>query len=172
MPEDNVSQAEELNRLRATNADLLAKKQSYKTRIVELETANGDLTTKLAARDAELHAIRVDQPLMELASDISNLPEVFKEHLSKHYDVQNVDGKLRLLSKDGKQITDANGSALPFDKPSLTRLLTADKHPESALFKTIIIVSRASGGAGNRLPTPSPESGVKKPQPEMQFGLR
>ena len=175
MPEPNNDQNEELLRLRTTNADLLAKKQSYKTRIAELETANSDLATKLDARDAELRTIKVETPLRELAGEMSNLPELFAEKLQKHYDIQAIDGSLQLLSKDGKQVVDASGNPITLDKPSLTKLLLADKHPDSAIFKTIVIVSRATGGAGaprsNGLPI-SPGSGANKQQPGIEFGLR
>ena len=170
MPESNDNN-EELSRLRATVTDLLAKKQSYKTRLAELELANTELKTTLTARDAELRTIKVETPLRELATDMSNLPDLFMEKLQKHYDVQLSDGQLQLNGKDGKHVLDASGDPIPFTKPALTKLLIADDHPDSAIFKTIVIVSRASGGAGTRLPM-SPRASEIKPSPGVEFGLR
>lgn len=161
-----AEQNEELETLRRTNSELVAKNSTRKAKIAELEASVADLQTKLSEREASIRTITIDGPLKTMAESISTAPDLWIEQLHKSHRVELVDGKLTLLSTDGKPVL-KDGKPVPFKREALIDLLTADDNPQAKAFKAITIASRASGAA-----TPSREHVVTPSKPKIQFGLR
>lgn len=159
---------EELETLRRTNSELVAKASTRKQRIAELETANADLQAKLTAANSTIHEFTIGAPLKTLAESISTCPDAWIENFNKTYRLKLVNGELTILSAaDGKPVEKA-GKPLPFERRALIDLLTDKDHPQSKLFNAITIASHASGaqGTSERKPTP------KAVAPKVKFGLR
>jgi hypothetical protein len=158
---------DELDVLRRTNSELVAKNTNRKQRISELEATVADLQGKLAERDTSLRAVTIDGPLKSMADSISNAPELWLEQFSKHYKVEMVNGELTLLSVDGKPVQ-KDGKPVPFETRALTELLTTGHDAAAKAFRAITIVSRASGGAST-----TQRTAPTAPKPAtVKFGLR
>ncbi|MGA7523483.1 MAG: hypothetical protein WBW84_13580 [Acidobacteriaceae bacterium] len=160
----------ELETLRKTNNELLAKKTAHKARIAELEASNAESQTQLTTVRGELHELTIGTPLKAMAESISNVPELWIEQLNKSYRLEMVNGELSLLNiADGKPVT-VNGKPVPFERRALIDLLTGKDHLQSKVFSAIT-VSRASGGAAPPVITPERKP-ASEPAPRNQFGLR
>jgi hypothetical protein len=164
---------DELQRLRNTNADLLKAKHTAKARIEELEADSTALQTKLTAAESAVQELTIGGPLKAMAVSISNAPTAFIDAFQKSYRVAMQDGKLALQTADGKPVME-NGKAIPFEREALLKLLLASEEPVLELYKSILIVNKASGGAG-RTPRSrsqsSAEDGKEKTLP-IAFGLK
>lgn len=159
---------DELETLRRTNSELVAKNSTRKQRIAELETANSDLQTKLAAANSTIHEFTIGAPLKTMAESISTIPDVWVEQFSKSYRLEVANGELTMISvADGKPVEKA-GKPVPFEREALKTLLTDKDHPQSKLFNAITIITRASGAQGSPEHKPSP----KATAPKVKFGLR
>ena len=167
---EQIQNNDELETLRRTNSELVAKNSTRKQRIGELESTVADLQKTLAARDAAIHGLTVGGPLKAMAERLSQVPELFLEQFAKHYKVEMVNGELTLLSIDGKPVQ-KDGKPVPFETKALTDLLTVGDDATAKAFRAITIVSRASGGASGTGTTERSAPTASKPSPR-RFGLR
>src|SRR6185437_85930 len=136
---------DELETLRRTNSELIAKNSTRKQRIGELEATVADLQSKLTSASATIQEMTIGAPLKSMAEDISTCPNEWIEHFSKSYRLELLNGELTLISvADGKTVQ-KEGKAIKFEREALNALLLHEKHPQSKLFRAITIVSRASG---------------------------
>jgi hypothetical protein len=173
MPE-TLTPAEELVALRTSNADLLKKSRDRKSKVTEHEATITDLQTRLTTAETALHDATVGAPLRSMAAALSPIPGVWLAEFAKHYKVELKDGKLALLTLDGKPVMDGD-SEVSFDSAAISKFLTAGTNEDLASFTHIMYGSKATGGGAS----PSPGSQVQYPekqtgnQPERpQFGLR
>lgn len=164
MPELN----EELETLRRTNGELVAKNSTRKAKIAELEVANAALQAKLDEANGSIRRVTVDAPLRSMCESLSNDPEQFTELLHKDFNVESIEGKLALLTKDGKPVTDTDGKHVPFERDALAKFLTSGDEMRAKRFSRIVIVSRASGGGSRPIAAPRNAAASK---PKLQFGL-
>ena len=163
-----AEQNDELEVLRRTNSELVAKNTTRKAKISELEAANAELTAKLSEATASLRAVTIDGPLKSMAQSISTAPELWIEQFSKSIRLEMLKGQLTMVSPDGKPVTKAE-KAVPFERQALIDLLTTGDDAQARSFKAITIVSRASGAAN----TKPGNASTKAPEPPaLQFGLR
>jgi hypothetical protein len=102
-----------------------------------------------------------------MAESISISPEIWLEKFTANYKVEPVKGVLTLLSADGTPVL-KDGAPVKFERYALIDLLTADTHPQSKIFKSILIASRASGGGA----TPQNKGSRGPKAAAIQFGLR
>lgn len=159
---------EELETLRRTNSELVAKNSTRKQRIAELETANTELQAKLSAANSAIHEFTIGAPLKTMAESISNVPELWIEQFSKSYRLELPNGELTIVSAaDGKPVEKA-GKPVAFERRALTELLTDEAHPQSKIFRAITVVSHASGSQV----TPERKPAPKATAPKVKFGLR
>lgn len=161
----------ELEALRRTVAELLAKRDKYKARIKELETSTTELQTKLSASEKSVHDLTIGVPLRTMAELQSNVPALWEEQLLKRFAVKLVDDKPALHSLDGKQIM-KDGKPLPWEAEPIGRFLTDEQYEDSKLFAAITVISRASGAGGSPQHRAAPQQQQKRPQVATQFGLR
>ena len=158
---------DELEVLRRTNSELVAKNTTRKAKIAELETSIAELQTKLTAATTSLRAVTIDGPLKQMGESISTAPELWIEQFSKSHRLEMVDGKLTLLSSDGKPVL-KDGKPVPFERQELIDLLTSGDDSQAKTFKAITIASRASGSAQAAQNT----APINQKKPAVQFGLR
>ncbi|MGF7181491.1 hypothetical protein [Tunturiibacter psychrotolerans] len=159
----------ELETLRRVNGELLAKSATRKGRIGELETSVTELQSKLSEAQNALRQTIIEAPLKAMASDMSNAPELWLEQFNKAYRLEEVNGKLTLQTTDGTTVLKGD-VPVPFERNALVALLTTGDDAQARMFKSITVVSRASGASGqhrsgNRTSKPGRE-------PKPQFGLR
>lgn len=162
MPE-TLTPAEEIAALRTTNAELLRKSKERKAKVTENETTIADLQARLTTAESALHDATVGAPLRSMAATLSPVPDVFMAELAKHYKVDLKDGKLVLLTLDGKPVKDGEDE-VAFNAKALSKLLTAGTNEDFATFPHIIYGSKASGGGA------SPSPGSSFPYPDKQTG--
>jgi hypothetical protein len=163
---------EELEILRRTNNELVQKNATRKARIAELEASVADITTKLTASNGALHQIRVEQPMQAMAESISVIPELFTREFAHHFKLEFADGKLSLLSTDGKPLVDAKGKSVPFERLALMNFLTEGDEPRAKIFRSLVKASLASGAAGP-FQTQQQQTQRKPAEPKpVRFGLR
>lgn len=161
------SNNDELETLRRTNSELVAKNSTRKAKIAEMEASIASLQATLAEREASIRAITIDGPVRQMCESISTAPELFQEQLSKHFKVELIDGKLTLLTTDGKPATDKSGHVVPFEREAMSKFLIEGDDARAKCFRAITTVNRASGGSGSYPSTPR-----QSQQPKNQFGLR
>ena len=169
-PNANKTEAEELSTLRKLTSELRSKNTVKKARIAELESAATAIQVELAQTKAELKKVTVDIPLRGFAEAISTAPEAFIETLQRDYKVELKDGSLTLLTPTGEPIIH-EGKPIPFELGAIRTLLLASKEEGRAqLYRSIIVVSRATGGAAN--PPSRSGSASTQTEPAQHFGLR
>jgi hypothetical protein len=173
MPE-TLTPAEELLALRTSNAELLKKSRDRKAKVTEHEATITDLQTRLTTAETALHDATVGAPLRSMAAALSPIPDVWLAEFAKHYKVELKDGKLALLTLDGKPVMDGE-SEVPMDATAISKLLTAGNNEDLASFTHIMYGSKATGGGAS----PAPGSQVQYPDRQQdrqgakpQFGLR
>lgn len=157
----------ELAILRQTNAELVAKNKARKDRTAELEAALAERDGQLATANGQLKAIQIDAPLKQMAESLSVDVPIFLDTFKKQYEVQIVDGGLALRDKEGKPVHDKDGKVVAFERESLLRHLSDEKHPHSSFYSRLLIASKASGAS-----TPQRTAAPVVKRPKMQFGLR
>ncbi len=160
----------ELATLRQAHSEVLTKRAKDKAKIAELETASSELQAKLTAAENAVHAAVVGVPLQQMAESISTVPTLWLETFHKHFKVEHKDGKLTVLTLDGKPLANSKGETVPFVQSDIAKYLT-ETEPESErtkLFQVMTITSRASGAAGIARHTPSRASQTAS----LNFGLR
>jgi hypothetical protein len=167
MPDEPVVTVDpaELETLRRTNAELVAKHARDKARLEALESGTATLQAKLTETSQSLYQATVGVPLRAMAEEMSQLPDLFLEQFSKHFKVESVKGVLTLQTPDGKPAVDNNGKAIPFEREALTKLLTDGDDARAKTFRAITVVSKASGAAHS-----SPSTRTTAPA-RPQFGL-
>jgi len=144
MPEEN-----EIDLLRRTNSELVAKNAKRKQRIAELEQEVANLTAKNAESTKRIHDLEVIVPLKQMAESISVVPDLFIEQLQRLYKVQSIDGTMALQTNDGKAVTTKEGKPVTWDAIAIKTFLTDIDHPQSKIFSAILFGSRASGAGGS-----------------------
>jgi hypothetical protein len=168
---------ETLSTLRATHVEVLAKANTRKLRITELEAEVGTLKQQLADQSASHSAetannqkfikkLFVDHVAEEIASDISIAPHLLLPFVLPRLDVTTgIDG-LPLTT-----VLDPNGKATNLTVADLSKELR-----ERNDLKTIIIGSRATGGgangAGRSSVTKKDEKKAEVKPKAMNLGLR
>lgn len=159
----------ELAILKQAHQEVLTKRQKDKARIAELESTVAELQSKLSEAGDTIQAVTIGTPLKAMAESMSTVPDLFLEQFLKHYKVEMVKGTLTLLSADGQPVTAKDGSAVPFERDALTKLVTTGDDARAKTFQAITITNRASGASGS----PSKRSNATAPaKPTFQFGLR
>jgi hypothetical protein len=162
------SPTDELEVLRRTNGEILAKSATRKARVAELEATVTELQSKLSEAHDSLHQVTIGGPLTTMAESISIAPDLWLERFSQTYKVAIVDGQLTMQTPDGKPVLKGE-KPVPFEREALIDLLTTGDDARAKTFKAITITSKASGAAtnqhGNRT-APAAE------HPPIQFGLR
>ena len=114
-----VDEATEISTLRRVNAELVAKHARDKAKIEALQGETAALQAKLTEAGNTIKDATVSVPLKAMANSISKCPELFLEQFNKGYKVEMLDGKLSLLSADGKPVTDKDGKTVPFEAKAL-----------------------------------------------------
>jgi hypothetical protein len=161
--------AAELATLRQVNAEIIAKRQKDKEKLAALEAASTALQDKATEAEATIYELTVNGPLKALATSISTVPDVFREFFLRDYKVEMVNGKLTLLSTDGKPVMN-DGKAVPFELEAIKGLLLASKDESKLrLYNSILITSKASGAATEHTGK-SKDAPVRKAG--LEFGLR
>jgi hypothetical protein len=158
----------ELETLRRTNSELVAKNATRKQRIKELEEQVSSLEAKNTDSAKRIRDLEIGTPLKQMADSLSNVPELLIEQLQKHYAIELADGKLALQTPDGKPIATKDGKFVAWDQQALRDYLTGSDNPQARVFQTLIIASRASGAGGST----HQNQRVKKDHPNVSFGLR
>jgi hypothetical protein len=171
---DTLTPAEELVALRTSNAELLKKSRDRKAKVTEHEATITDLQTRLTTAETVLHDATVGAPLRSMAAALSPVPELWLAEFAKHYRVELKDGKLSLLTLDGKPVIDGDVE-VPMDATAISKLLTAGENEGLSSFTHIMYGSKATGGGAS--PSLSygvtfPEKQKNKPVATPQFGLR
>jgi hypothetical protein len=174
------SDAAELGTLRRVNAELLQTKHTLKARIEQLEGNAATLELRAEKAESIMRAAVVDVPMRRLAEGIAHVPSLFITELEKDYrvDVDADSGELRLLTKDGKLVTNSKGEPVAMTHNALYAFLAGKlnepKSDREKVYTTLMRFSGASGGAGRAAATfPSGASveSEKKDSP-VRFGLR
>lgn len=176
-----IEPTDELATLRLVNSELLAKSATRKAKIAELEVAAIALQENITNADAALHDALIGIPLRQLAATVSDAPELFLSEFGKHYTIQadKKDGKITILTLDGKPALDKADKPVEFTPHALYKLLASEavvaggkNDPRSKTFAVLMRyfgASGAGGGFGVRTArTPATTTPPKRPQ----FGLR
>lgn len=160
---------DELEVLRRTNSELVAKNTTRKAKIAELEASVVDLQTKLTDATTSLRTVTIDGPLKKMSESISTAPELWIEQFNKSYRLELVKGELTLVSVADSKPVLKEGKAVPFERETLMDLLTKGDDAQAKTFRAITITSHASGGAASPQRKTAP---IKQKKPAVQFGLR
>ena len=155
--------ATQLARLLPVHEELRAKASARKTKIAEHESTIAALQGQLATASETIKEVTINGPLKAMAASISISPELWIEQFGRSHRLEMVKGQLTVLSTDGKQ-------SIPFERDALIAHFNADAHPQSKIFRSITIISRASGAANV---TGFPRGkGASTQGNSPQFGLR
>lgn len=166
---DNHADAEELERLRAKNAELL-------TELKKVKAERDGLTTKVEAQDAEITEYKFNKPVADLLSKVLVSSKYSSQELAEHFtfalndagvlEMRDLDGKPVEVSEkvDGKTVT----RPIKCEETELWRYLAHDY----GKLNHIVRASGASGGGatGSRATASAPKS--RSEQKPSEFGLR
>ncbi len=189
MPTDNNDIQEELQRLRATNADLLKAKHNLKAKVEELEAkaiTDGEtitlLQTEVDTNKKTIHDATVGAPLRKLASEVSSLPDIWQAEFEKRFNVVSSENGLALQTKDGKPVIDKDGAAVQLTANNLWRFLTGgsgtkQRTEEQQRFYQLMHYfgangAGASGARNHGLPMNDAATPAPKQKSIPQLGLR
>lgn len=170
-PEEITALQTEVEKLRSTNADLVARHGKDKTRLAELEAQGTALTGKLTESEARIKTLTVNVPLRQIAEKVSDMPDTWMELFGQSFKVEAAqDGKLTILTADGQPAKNSKGENVPFDFVSVAHFVTQHE-PESErakLFNRITRTNFASGSASIQS-----QGKARAPARRIQkFGLR
>lgn len=177
----NTPEAEEIARLRAHSAELLADLKKAKARATELEEA---LQEAQGARDkaaADLKALRVDQPVAQMLERVAmpNAGELFLAQWAKEYQFADSETGVCIRDKDGEPvlIKDADGKEREAQFTEADIRAVVDKSQNKAAFDHITVASHATGGGAHGFrggsASVSPHKGKEgNSAPAPRFGLR
>ena len=174
MPEPTQQTADaisaELETLRKTNADLVAKHAKDKATIQELQNSVTTLQTKATEAETRIKQLTIDGPVNALCESISVAPQALRNALETDYRFELRDGALTILSaSDGEPVT-VNGKPLPVQAETIKSFLLESKdEAKLKLYRAILVANRASGAAS---PNPIPRKASTQTKQGMQFGLR
>ena len=150
-PEQIAVLQTELETLRRSNAELIARHGKDKTRLTELEAQSTELQGKLTESEAKIKTLTVNVPLRQIAEKVSDMPDTWMELFGQSFKVDAAqDGKLTILTADGKPAKNSTGESVSFDFVAISRFVT-EHEPESErakLFNRITRTNFASGSAG------------------------
>lgn len=166
---DSHADAEELERLRAKNAELL-------TELKKVKAERDGLTTKVEAQDAEITEYKFNKPVADLLSKVLVSSKYSSQELAEHFtfalndagvlEMRDLDGKPVEVSEkvDGKTVT----RPIKCEETELWRYLAHDY----GKLNHIVRASGASGGgaSGSRTTASAPKS--RSEQKPSEFGLR
>src|ERR1017187_2962085 len=128
VPVESNGEATEVEKLRKTNADLLQKSATRKSRIAELEASVGTLTAKATEAETRIKALTIDGPVMDVCEAISVAPQALRTSLESEYRIEMKDGVLSLFNRaDDKVVTDSNGKPLPVNAEGIKALMLSTK---------------------------------------------
>lgn len=123
-------------------------KRTLKARITELENGTAALQGKLTAAEHSVKLLTIDGPLKKLAESMSTAPAALVAAFNRSYKLQaGQDGELVILTAADDKPVLKDGKPLPFERTALTDLLLSSEGEDLKLYKSILIVSRASGAA-------------------------
>jgi hypothetical protein len=109
--------------------------------------------------------------MQAMAESISVIPELFTREFAHHFKLEFADGKLLLLSTDGKPLVDAKGKPVSFERVALMTFLTEGDEPRAKIFRSLVKASLASGAAGPFQTEQQTQRKPAEPKP-VRFGLR
>lgn len=165
---DNHADAEELDRLRAKNAELLAE-------LKKVKAERDGLTTKVEAQDAEITEYKFNKPVADLLSKVLVASKYSSQELAEHFTFALSDaGVLEMRDLDGKQVEVSE----KVDGKTVTRPIKCEEMEvwrylgEYGKLNHIVRASGASGGGatGSRTTASAPKS--RSEQKPSEFGLR
>jgi hypothetical protein len=137
----------ELQTMRQALTEMTSKNAARKARILELETANATLTTERDQALTAHRAVTLDAPVRQLAESLSPVPSIWLEQVAKLYKFEIADGKLSLLTLDGKPVTDKSGKTVEATREGLIGLLIKGDDPAvTKTFSHFMSSTLASGG--------------------------
>jgi hypothetical protein len=165
-PIEPSPEALEVATLRKTNADLLQKSATRKSRILELEASVGTLTAKATEAETRIRQLTIDGPVQDLCQEISVAPQALRSALESEYRIELRDAVLTLVNpSDGKPVMH-EGKPVPFTADSIKALLLASKdEAKLKLYRAIVVVSKASGAGGSAFKR------TVAPAEKLHFGL-
>lgn len=176
-----ATEAAELTTLRRVNAELLKAKHDLKARVAILEGNAATFESRAEKAESIMRAAVIDVPMRRLAEVIAHVPSLFITELDKDYrvDVDADTGELRLLTKDGKVVTNGKGEPVEMKHNALFQLLAGSPNEQrddarKKVFATLMKHSGASGGAGRKAASfpSSTSSENEKASIAPSFGLR
>lgn len=178
----NTPEAEEITRLRAHTAELLADLKKAKARATELEEA---LQEAQGARDkvaADLKALRVDQPVAQMLERVAmpDASELFLAQWAKEYQFADSETGVCIRDKEGQPVLikgpDGKEREAQFTEADIHALV--DKSQNAAAFAHITrSASKATGGGahgyrGGSASVSPPKAKEGNSAPAPRFGLR
>lgn len=166
---DNHADDQELERLRAKNAELL-------TELKKVKAERDGLTAKVEAQDAEITDYKFNKPVADLLSKVLVSSKYSSQELAEHFTFAlNDAGSLEIRDTEGNQVqvtekVDGKTVTRPIkcEEDELWRYLTHDY----GKLNHIVRSSKASGGGapGARPTMNAPQS--RSEQKPSEFGLR
>jgi regulator of replication initiation timing len=188
---NEVDTTEELARLRTTLAEILQTKKTLQAKIealqadyTTLQAENATLKTQVTEATQKVTDATVGVPLRKMAAQLSEFPELWLSEFEKRYTVEaDSEGKLAILTKDGKPAKDVNGKPVEFEAHAIWRLLTGGassyaKNEDGKLFATLTKWHGAVGGGsgstnrGSGANVPLEPETKKAPKIVTGLGLR
>lgn len=165
-------EASEVETLRKTNAELVQKNATRKSKIAELEEAVSQLQAKLSDATATIKRISVEVPLRQIAEKVSDVPDFWLKTFGEAFKVEaDEGGKLAVFTANGEPAKNSKGEPVNFDFLSLSRFVT-EYEPDSErtkLFRRITATTFASGAMST---SAQGRAMVPRKQSRHEFGLR
>jgi len=172
-----VDLAARIATLENANRELVAKRSKHKDIIAAHEATIGTRDATIAELQASLKQWTVDGPVNAMLGEIgvAGASERLRKVIEEDYRFDLVEGALSLVNaSDGKPVRDEKGNVIPFEARSIIGALLATKDEgKRRVYEALLIVSRASGGAGNHgRPAGSTSTRTQKKTLTGQLGLR
>ncbi|PBS11934.1 hypothetical protein CMZ82_12415 [Lysobacteraceae bacterium NML93-0792] len=169
-PPDTTTEAlhNEIERLRAKNAELLGELKAAKATATEAQEAAAATGAELEATRAEVRSLRLDAPVASLLGDVAIDADLFGQVFARHYRFElDADGRVAILDAEGKPAMVADSAPLHTGgnartqkpdaqqaqaKPRPAMFTAADvrklaeSSPDAEAFARLLVGSRASGG--------------------------
>lgn len=171
---------EEVEALKAKNAQLLDERKKGKGNVAELEERLQKAEQERDALSARLHEVLVEAPRQEMMSElcVEGMAGAAMREIEHHFDVIEEDGKQLLRNKDGSPVEiETKGD----DGQMVTVALELDHKGIEALYEHNIVPalgrmlkgSPASGGGAPGSMGSGPVASTKpRQQTEQSFGIR
>ena len=166
---DNNADAQELERLRTKNAELLAE-------LKKVKAERDGLTTRVEAQDTEITDYKFNKPVADLLSKVLVSSKYSSQELAEHFTFAlNDAGVLEMRDLEGKQVEVSE----KVDGKTVTRPIKCEEdevwrylaHDYGKLNHIVRSSGASGGGASGSRSTPSaPQS--RSEQKPSEFGLR